>query len=192
MKGEGAMSGSGRPSSLILPPSSLKKWRNPILGTLLVSAGLASALVTILARQTDNYTLAAAAAILSLVIALLMLIFIVPRLAKSARLEVIRLDLPLEITTGGSIFLLILGVVGFAAWNTGNNLLFLVFSLLCSTLFVGGAAARASLRDLIVSARFPDHIFAADPAPVIVTLRNAKRLLPSFSILVAARGPSDP
>jgi uncharacterized protein (DUF58 family) len=178
-------------SSFILQPSSFTMWRNAILGTLLVVAGLAAALVSILARQTDNSTLAAAAAILSLVIALLMLVFIVPRLAKSARLEVMRLDLPLEITTGGGIFLLILGVVGFAAWNTGNNLLFLVFSLLCSTLFVGGAAARASLRDLIVSARFPDHIFAADPAPVIVTLRNAKRFLPSFSILVAARGPSD-
>ena len=82
-------------------------------------------------------------------------------------------------------------VVGFAAWNTGNNLLFLVFSLLCSTLFVGGVAARASLRDLIVSARFPDHIFAGEAAPVIVTLRNAKRVLPSFSILVEARGPVD-
>jgi uncharacterized protein (DUF58 family) len=178
-------------SSLIPHPSSFKKWRNAILGTLLVIAGIGSAAVTILARQADNTTLSAAAAILSLVIALLMLIFIVPRLAKSARLEVMRLDLPLEITTGGGIFLLILGIVGFAAWNTGNNLLFLVFSLLCSTLFVGGVAARASLRDLIVSARFPDHIFAADAAPVIVTLRNAKRLLPSFSILVAARGPSD-
>src|SRR6267378_2604761 len=99
------------PSSFTLHPSSLKKWRNAVLGTLLVSAGLASAVVTILSRQTDNYTLAAAAAILSLVIALLMLIFIVPRLAKSARLEVIRLDLPLEITTGGDIFFLILGVV---------------------------------------------------------------------------------
>jgi uncharacterized protein (DUF58 family) len=68
-------------------------------------------------------------------------------------------------------------------------LLFLVLSVLCSTLFVGGVAARASLRDLIVSARFPDHIFAGEAAPVIVTLRNAKRLLPSFSVLVEARGP---
>lgn len=185
---QGQVSASPR---LRVTESRTSRWRNAILGTLLVLAGLASALVTILARQTDNYTLAAAAAILSLLIALLMLIFIVPRLAKSARLEVVRLDLPLEITSGGGIFLLILGIVGFAAWNTGNNLLFLVFSLLCSTLFVGGAAARAALRDLIVSARFPDHIFAADAAPVIVTLKNAKRLLPSFSILVAARGPSD-
>jgi uncharacterized protein (DUF58 family) len=179
-----------QPSSLSRP-SSLAKWRNPILGTLLVAAGLAAALVTILARQSDNYTLAAAAAILSLVSAALMLIFIVPPLARSARLEVKRFDFPIEVTSGGGIFLIVLAVVGFAAWNTGNNLLFMIFSLLCSTLFVGGVAARASLRDLIVSARFPDHIFAGEAAPVIVTLRNAKRLLPSFSILVEARGPRD-
>jgi uncharacterized protein (DUF58 family) len=179
------------PSSFILHPSSLAKWRNAILGTLLVAAGLAAALITILARQTENYALAAVAAIMSLVSAALMLIFIVPPLARSARIEVKRLDFPVEVTSGGGIFLIILAVVGFAAWNTGNNLLFMIFSLLCSTLFVGGVAARASLRDLIVSARFPDHIFAGEAAPVIVTLRNAKRLLPSFSILVEARGPRD-
>jgi uncharacterized protein (DUF58 family) len=176
-------------SSLILHPSSLSKWRNAILGTLLVAAGLAAALITILARHSDNYALAAVAAVLSLVSAALMLIFIVPPLARSARLEVKHFDFPIAVTSGGGIFLVILVVVGFAAWNTGNNLLFMIFSLLCSTLFVGGVAARASLRDLIVSARFPDHIFAGEAAPVIVTLRNAKRLLPSFSILVEARGP---
>jgi uncharacterized protein (DUF58 family) len=179
-------------SSFILHPSSLARWRNAILGTLLVLAGLAAAAVTLLARHTDNYALAAVAAILSLVSAVLMLIFIVPPLARSARLEVKRFDFPVEVTSGGGIFLIILVVVGFAAWNTGNNLLFMIFSLLCSTLFVGGVAARASLRDLIVSARFPDHIFANEAAPVIVTLRNAKRALPSFSILVEARGPAEP
>jgi uncharacterized protein (DUF58 family) len=184
----GHISASPRPS---LAQSPFSRWRNPILGTLLVTAGLAAAFVTILARHTDNYTLAAAAAILSLLSAALMLIFIVPPLARSARLEVKRFDFPIEVTSGGGIFLIILAVVGFAAWNTGNNLLFMIFSLLCSTLFVGGMAARASLRDLIVSARFPDHIFAGEAAPVIVTLRNAKRLLPSFSILVEARGPRD-
>jgi uncharacterized protein (DUF58 family) len=178
-------------SSLILPPSSLAKWRNAILGTLLVLAGLAAAFITVLARYTDNYVLAAVAATLSLVSAALMLIFIVPPLARSARLEVKGLDLPVGVTGGGGIFLLIMIVVGFAAWNTGNNLLFLVFSLLCSTLFVGGVAARASLRDLIVSARFPDHIFAGEAAPVIVTLRNAKPVFPSFSILIEARGPDE-
>ena len=162
-----------------------------VLGTLLVLAGLASALVTVLARRADQSGLAGAAAILSLVIALLLTIFIVPPLARSARVEVANLDFPFEPTSGGGVFLVIIVVVGFAAWNTGNNLLFLVFSLLCSTLFVGWMAARMSLRDLTVSARFPDHIFAAEAAPVIVTLRNNKRVLPSFSVLVEARGPTN-
>lgn len=160
-----------------------------ILGTLLVLAGLTSALVTVLARRANESGIAGAAAILSLVIALLLTIFIVPPLARSARVEVANIDFPFEPTSGGGVFLVIIIVVGFAAWNTGNNLLFLVFSLLCSTLFVGWMAARTSLRDLTVSARFPDHIFAAEPAPVIVTLRNTKKVLPSFSILVEARGP---
>jgi len=170
-------------------PQQQSSWLRVILGTLLVLAGLAAALVTVLARQANQTGIAGVAAILSLLIALLLTIFIVPPLARSARLEVANLDFPLEPTSGGGVFLIIIVVVGFAAWNTGNNLLFLVFSLLVSTLFVGWVAARSSLRDLTVSARFPDHIFAAEAAPVIVTLRNTKSMLPSFSILVEARGP---
>ena len=172
-------------------PAISPKWRTAVLALLLVFAGIAAAVVTIIARQMNDNTLASAAALFSLVIAGLLAIFIVPPLVRSARLEVRGLDLPIELTTGGAIFLVILVVVAFAAWNTGNNLLFLVMSLLCSTLFVGAMTARSSLRDLIVSARFPDHIFADEPAPVIVTLRNTKRLLPSFSITVEARGPHD-
>ena len=164
-------------------------WRNAILGTLLVLAGMVAATITVLARRTEDAELASAAAIASLVIAALLTIFVVPPLARSARSEVGRVDLPFEVTKGGFVFLSVLGVVAFAAWNTGNNLLFLVFSLLLSTLFVAWAAARTSLRDMVVKARFPDHIFAGEPAPVIVTLRNTKRFSPSFSVLVEARGP---
>ena len=191
MKDEAVTDKPAQTSSFIPHPSAFSRWRNAILGTLLVIGGLSAAAVTLLARQSDNYALAAVAAVLSLVSAALMLIFVVPPLARSARLEVKRFDLPVEVTSGGGIFVTIMVVVGFAAWNTGNNLLFMILSLLCSSLFVGGVAARASLRDLIVSARFPDHIFAGEAAPVIVTLRNAKRMLPSFSILVEARGPGE-
>jgi uncharacterized protein (DUF58 family) len=168
----------------------LRQWRSAILATLLVIAGLLAAVVSVLARSTSNATLAAGAAILSLIIAGLIVIFVVPPLARSARLELGRFDFPVEITSGGGIFLILVAVVAFAAWNTGNNLLFLVFSVLVSTLFVGWLSARASLRELTVSARFPDHIFAGEAAPVIVTLRNTKRVLPSFSTLVEARGPA--
>src|SRR6266436_5801075 len=167
---------------------SLKTWRNAILGTFLVFAGLGAAYLTVIARRDGNPSLTSAAAIASLVIVFLIIILVLPPLAKSARLEIRRIDFPFEVTGGGVIFIGILVVVAFAAWNTGNNLLFLVFSILTSTLFVSWMAGKASLRDLVVSARFPDHIFAGESAPVIVTVQNRKGLLPSFSILVEARG----
>lgn len=162
-------------------------WRGAILSTLIVFGGLCAALVTFLARRAGDWDAARLGAIASLLFVVLMLAFVVPPLVRSARVEASRLDLPFQLTAGGVVFMGIFLVVAFAAWNTGNNLLFLVFSVLASTLFVAWSAGRASLRDLVVSARFPDHIFAGEPAPVIVTLHNTKRLLPSFSILVEAR-----
>ena len=168
-----------------------RRWRNAILGTTLVLAGALTALLTVFAQRRDDMTLTSVASIASLIIAALLLILVVPPLARSARAEVRQLDVPLGITRGGLIYLGILAVVAFAALNTGNNLLFLVLSLLVSALIVSWGAARMGLRELVVSARFPDHIFAGEPAPVIVTLRNRKRFLPSFSILVEARGPAN-
>lgn len=163
-----------------------KSWRKTILGTLVVLSGLSAAVITVIARRGGNWELTRIGAIASLLFAVLIVIFVVPPLSRSARAEAARLDLAFQVTGGGVIFISIFTVVAFAAWNTGNNLLFLVFSVLASTLFVAWSAARISLRDLVVSARFPDHIFAGDPAPVIVTVSNTKRVLPSFSIVVEA------
>ena len=190
------MAPRGRPekraSSSILPPSSLlSRWRNTILGTLLVAGGCATAFFTIFARHLGEPSLAGAGAIASLLFALLITILVVPPLARSAYLEVANRGLPLEVTAGGVIFIIILVIVALAAWNTGNNLLFLVFSIMLSTLFVSWAAARLTLSDLTVAARFPDHIFAGELTEVLVTIKNEKRLLPSFSVLVEARGPAD-
>jgi uncharacterized protein (DUF58 family) len=169
----------------------LRGYASAALGTSLILLGIIAAVVSVYARRSNDFGLATVASILSLILAGLIIVLIVPPLARSARFEVARLDLPIEITTGGGIFLIMVAIVAFAAWNTGNNLLFLVFSLLVSTLFVGWMSARASLRDLVVSARFPDHIYAGESAPVIVTLRNTKRLLPALSTLVEARGPAE-
>jgi uncharacterized protein (DUF58 family) len=164
--------------------------RNAIFGTLLVFVGVITAILTMYASRTGDSRLTSAAAIASLVIVLLLLIFVVPPLARSAGAEISQIDSSIQVTTGGLIFVCIIIIVGVAAWNTGNNLLFLVLSVMIAALFVSLLAAQASLRDLVVSARFPDHIFAGEPAPVVVTIQNKKRL-PSFSITVEARGPRD-
>jgi uncharacterized protein (DUF58 family) len=169
----------------------LNSWWRAILGTLLVLAGLATAMVTLFARRLGAPELAGAGAVASLIFVLLIVVLVVPPLARSAFAEVSGRGLPIEVTTGGVIFVVILVIVAFAAWNTGNNLLFMVFSIMLSTIFVSWAAARNSLRELTVSARFPDHIFAGETAEVLLTVRNAKSLLPSFSILVEMRGSFD-
>jgi len=182
------VSTSKKPSSFIVNRSSLPSWWRPILGTLLVLAGLATAVLTVMAGRSGIPELTTAGAIASLVFVLLIMLLVVPPLARSAFAEVAATRFPIEVTAGGVIFILILVIVALAAWNTANNLLFMIFSIMVSTLFVSWAAARLSLRDLNVTARFPDHIFAGEPAEVIVTLRNSKRVLPSFSILVEMRG----
>src|SRR5437763_16558861 len=180
--------GAKESSSFRFRPSSLPSWWRPILGTLLGLAGLATAVLTVMAGRSGIPELTTAGAIASLVFVLLIMLLVVPPLARSAFAEVAATRFPIEVTTGGVIFILILVIVALAAWNTANNLMFMIFSIMVSTLFVSWAAARVSLRDLTVTARFPDHIFAGEPAEVIVTLHNTKRLLPSFSILVESRG----
>ena len=151
------------PSSLI---PFLRAWRGTILGALVVLSGVSAAFITVVARRSGDWELTRLGAIASLLFAVLIVIFVVPPLARSARAEAARLDLGFQVTAGGVVFVSIYTVVAFAAWNTGNNLLFLIFSVLTSTLFVAWTAARASLRDLVVTARFPDHIFAGEPSPV--------------------------
>ena len=108
--------------------SKLKRWRNTVLGTLVVLSGVGAAALTVLARRSGDWELTRLGAIASIVCAVLIVIFVVPPLARSARAEAARLDLPFQVTGGGVVFASIYTVVAFAAWNTGNNLLFLVFS----------------------------------------------------------------
>jgi hypothetical protein len=162
--------------------------RNAVFGLLVVFGGLGLAFITLYAQWAGNPRLAGAAAIASLVFVVLILLFVVPPLARSASREVSYLDLPIELTGGGLIFLGVVGIVGFAAWNTGNNLLFLVLSFLLSAFAVSLILGSSNLKKLEARVRFPEAIFAGEPTVFTVELKNRKWLLPSFSITVALRG----
>lgn len=167
---------------------SFKDLRNAFLGLTVVFGGIGLALLTVYARRTDNAKLAGFAAITSLVFAALIIFFVVPPLARSASAEASQLNLPFEFTSGGAIFLGLLAVVGFAAWNTGNNLLFLVLAFLVSALIVSFFFGNFALKKLDVKMRFPDTIFAGEPTPILVSLHNRKRIFPTFSVVAEVRG----
>jgi len=162
--------------------------RNAVLGMTVVFGGLALAFLTIYAHQTGNNRLAGMAAGASMVFVLLILIFVVPPLARSASAEASQMNLPFEFTVGGAVILVLIVIVGFSAWNTGNNLLFLVLSFLAASLVVGFFIGNSCLKKLDVKMRFPETIFAGEATPILVSLHNRKRIFPTFSVVAQVRG----
>ncbi len=73
-------------------------------------------------------------------------------------------------------------LLGFAAVNTGNNLLFLVVAGLLAFMSVTGMAGMYNIKKLIPDLLPPEEIYAGIPAPFHLSVRNTKRYLPSFLI----------
>src|SRR5215211_5811233 len=82
--------------------SRFKRWRNTILGTLVVLSGVGAAALTVLARRGGDWELTRLGAVASIVFAVLIVIFVVPPLARNARAEAARLDLAFQVTGGGA------------------------------------------------------------------------------------------
>jgi uncharacterized protein (DUF58 family) len=167
---------------------SVRDLRNGVLGVLVVFGGLGLLLVMVYANETGNNALTQISAVASLLFILLLLIFIVPPLARNAGREASQLNLPVEFTMGGAIMLGLIVIVGFSAWNTRNNLLFLILSLLTAAVFVGFITGSSMLKKLDVKMRFPETIFAGEETSILVSLHNRKRLLPSYSVVAEVRG----
>lgn len=167
---------------------SLRDLRNGILGFVVLFGGVGLSMLMVYAHQIDDARLAGFSAVASLVFVLLLLIFVVPPLARNAGKEASQMNLPFEFTMGGAIMFGLVVIVGFSAWNTRNNLLFLILSLLAAAIFVGFIAGSSVLKKLDVKMRFPETIFAGEETQILVNLQNRKRLLPSYSVLAEVRG----
>ena len=71
-------------------------------------------------------------------------------------------------------------LLGFAAVNTGNNLLFLVVSFLLAFMALTGLLGWLNLRGLEVDIQVPDEIYSGVETLVTFRFFNRKRWLPSF------------
>jgi uncharacterized protein (DUF58 family) len=149
------------------------------------------AILSSIAAEQSNPTWAAIAAAISLLLATIGAIYIIPRLARNVRLEMLRFSVRTSVTKEGILFFVFLVVIGFSAWNTGNNLLYLVLSAMIAFLFAANLIGRLSVSDLSVQLRFPDHIFAGEEATLNVRVTNHKRFMPSYSFVVEALSDAD-
>ena len=78
--------------------------------------------------------------------------------------------------------------IGFAAINTGNNLLFLVLGLLLSSIVVSGILSETSLRALRIERRLPISASVGADALVGLIARNGKPRAPSVGLTVREKG----
>lgn len=150
-----------------------------ILGTSFLLATLSTFML-----QTGEFRLAVFCAIASLILVAIGGFYIVPKLARRINLRLLSFKFPYSATTETAFFLVITIIIGFSAVNTGNNLLYLVFSIMLAVLLSSGIISEASLRGIDVSLRFPEHIFASQETLLDLTLINRKAITPSFSVTV--------
>ncbi|MHB8057887.1 MAG: DUF58 domain-containing protein [Desulfuromonadaceae bacterium] len=85
------------------------------------------------------------------------------------------------------LYIIITLLIGFAAVNTGNNLLFLVVSGLLAFMSVTGLAGMYNIKKLIPDLHPPEEIYAGIPASFSLSVKNSKRFLPSFLIRLECR-----
>jgi uncharacterized protein (DUF58 family) len=90
----------------------------------------------------------------------------------------------LRFTREGRIIVLLSVGVGFAAINTGNNLLYLLLGWLLSFIIASGVLSEMTLKRLTVERRPPPRVFAGEPFLMEVVIENAKKTRSSFSIEV--------
>ena len=87
-----------------------------------------------------------------------------------------------QVTLFGAIYSLVIVLVGTAAFLSGNNLVFLILSILFAAMLVSGFISRLSLAALRLEFFLPEHIAARRPLQCRVAIENEKWLMPSFSI----------
>jgi uncharacterized protein (DUF58 family) len=87
---------------------------------------------------------------------------------------------------GWSFFALTFGI-GFAALNTGNNLLYLVLSLMLAFLVLSGVLSESALRGLALRRRVPRELYAESDAWVTVEIRNRQRRVSAYALVVEDR-----
>lgn len=75
-------------------------------------------------------------------------------------------------------------LLGFAAVNTGNNLLFLIVSGLLAFMSITGLAGMYNIKKMLPDLIPPGEIYAGIPAPFRISVQNTSRFFPAFLIRV--------
>ena len=153
--------------------------RASLAATLALGLALGAALASSLAAVEGNTAAAISLAIFSLLLAAVVSLTVVPRLFQRARREWLRFSF--QIAREGWVFLFTLAVIALAAFNTGNNLIFIILSAALALLAVSECLSHWNLRRLGAEVKLPDCVPAAQPFVSVFSLHNQRAWMPAFS-----------
>jgi uncharacterized protein (DUF58 family) len=89
----------------------------------------------------------------------------------------------IHFTREGRRFFIAVVLLGLASLNTGNNLVYLLFSMMLAISIIAFVVAVVNLRGLACSVEFQEPLYAQTPFKGTV-LVHSKKLLPSYSVSV--------
>jgi len=108
----------------------------------------------------------------------------VPYLARRVAIRRVRDALDYDVTREGLAYMALVLVIGVAALNTGNNLLFIIVSAMLAAIIVSGVASAAMLQRVDMELTLPEHVFANDGVMGRANLRNQSKWWPAFSVSI--------
>lgn len=142
----------------------------------------AAAIFSTAARDAGNVIATVLLASLALLIAVSVGLGTVPYLARRVGARRVRDALDFEVTKTGVFYALVVLLIGIAALNTGNNLLYIIVAAMLAAIAVSGLASAFCLRGLDLELKIPEHIFAGTEVAATVCVRNPRRWIPSISV----------
>ncbi|HEY6970865.1 MAG TPA: DUF58 domain-containing protein [Candidatus Angelobacter sp.] len=159
-------------------------WLRFLIAILGLGLAFVAAILSTIARESGNVAATALFASTALLLAGAVGVITVPYLAKRVVSSRLRDALDFEITREGMAYLGVALIIGVAALNTTNNLLFIVLAAMLAAIIVSGFASAAVLRGLELEVSAPEIAFAGKPVTAHVLLRNSRRVIPAFSVRV--------
>src|SRR2546430_3964201 len=151
-----------------------------------------AALFSTITRDSGNLWATLVLASAALLLATIVGLTTVPYLARRVAVARLRDAFDYDVTRAGIFYVVITLLIGIAALNTGNNLLYIIVAAMLAAIVVSGFASALVLRNLELDIRLPEHVFAGRSMSARILLRNSRKWLPSFSANVVSLEKAKP
>jgi uncharacterized protein (DUF58 family) len=161
-------------------------WVRFLLALVGLVLAFGAALFSTVSRESGNLWATLILASAALLLATIVGLTTVPYLAQRVATARLRDALDYEVTRVGIVYVIVILLIGIAALNTGNNLLYIIVAAMLAAILVSGMASGIMLRALEVDVRLPEHVFARRAMAGRFVLKNRRRRIPAFSVSIVA------